>query len=142
VTLFSQAEMASIIGEWAEPIVVLRAAATVTDPLTGVGTAGGITTGTLRCSVQPSSGPRRVDQTGGTSTAGNVKVFVADSVTVQLDGDPPTDGGALIPAKGEGATGAPPDHIVWRGHKWRILEASEWTEGVHIQYLASDEGAV
>jgi hypothetical protein len=141
VTLFSSAEMVSVIGEFAETVVVQRTAATTTDPLTGVGTGGGVVTGTLRCSVQPDAGPRRVDATAGTSTAGNVIIFVADGVTVSLDGDPATDGGALIPAKGEGATGAPPDHIVWRSHRWRILEASEWTEGVYIRYRASDEGA-
>jgi hypothetical protein len=141
MTLFSAAEMASIIGSFAETVVVQRAGATTIDPQDGTGTVGAASTGTLRCSVQPDDGPRRVDQTAGTSTAGNIKIFVADSVTVQIDGDPVTDGGALIPANGEGATGGPPDHIVWRGHRWRILEASEWTEGAYIRYRASDEGA-
>lgn len=141
MTLFSAAETAALIESFAETVVVQRAGATTIDPLDGTGTVGAASTGTLRCSVQPDDGPRRVDRTSGTSSSGNVKIFVADAVTVQIDGDPVTDGGPLIPANGEGASGAPPDHIVWRGHRWRILELSPWTEGAHGQYLADDQGA-
>ena len=132
---------AALIARIAETVVVERTAATVVDPLTGIGTGGSVVTGTLRCSVQPDDGPRRVDQTQGTTTAGEIKIFVADSVHVMLDGDPPTDGGALIAAKGEGGSGTPPDHIIWRNHRWRVLEASEWTAGAYVLYRGSDEGA-
>jgi hypothetical protein len=147
MTLFSAAEMQSLIGTFAETVVVHRSAVTVIDPLSGVGTAGAVVTGTLVCSVQPDDGPRRVDQTGGTSTAGNVKIFVADDDHVMLDGDPVTDGGSLIAAPGEGGTGEPPDYILWRSkasaplHRYRVLEDSGWTQGAYVRYRGSDEGA-
>ena len=138
---------AALIERIAETVVVERTAPTVVDPLTGVGAAGAVVTGTLRCSVQPDNGPRRVDQPDGTSTAGNVIIFVADSVHVMLDGDPVTDGGSLIPSSGEGGSGPPPDFILWRSnpvlplHRYRVLEDAGWPAGAFVQYRGSDEGA-
>lgn len=145
MTLFSAAEMTAIIEEFSETVVVERNTEATTDPLDGTGIPGTVLTGTLRCCVQPYDGPRRVDSTAGTDTAGNIKIWVPVGVSVMLDGDPPTDGGPLVAAPGQGGSGPSPDYIFWGSpggqlHRYRVLEDNGWTQGQHIRYMGSDEG--
>jgi hypothetical protein len=134
------AALANVIAKRSRDYVIERRGAVTTDPLTGLGTGGAVSTGTLRCHIQPYDGPARVDNVSGTDTTGRIKIWVADSAHVILDDD--TDVGELRTDPGEGGTGAPGDVVVYDGHRWLVIERSTWSlDGSHHQYLARDKGA-
>lgn len=121
--------------------VVERREPVTTDPLSGRG-SGGTQSATIRAHIQPAAGPRRVDGVDGVDTAGTIKIWVAAVDTVVLD-EGAEAAGELLCDEGEGSSAPPGDVIQYDGHRWLVVERSNWVEeGSHRQYLARDEGPV
>jgi hypothetical protein len=126
-----------------QTVVVERRGATVVDPQTGVSTEGALVLGTLVCSVQART-HRRVDETAGTSTTGEVNIFAAENVVLPED----VDGGPLRASSGKnGDSDQPADYIRWAAgdgplRRWRVSGHQPWPAGRFTAYTATDEGAL
>lgn len=133
--------IANVIKKRSRTYVIERTSAVTTDPQTGRGSGGAISTGSLRCHIQGYDGPRRSDGVAGVGTQGMIKIWVSSSASVVMDDA--SDGGDLRCDPGEGGSGSPADVIRYDNHRWLVIERTRWADdGSHRQYLARDEGAV